>query len=79
MFWNKENQITYLLEVAGMHCVHCETTVKIALYDSTDVRKVSIKKRKWVEVKLKKDTLVQPADLVRVVEGLGYHAKVVEL
>lgn len=78
MFWNKKNRITYQLEIAGMHCVHCETTVKIALYDSTDVKKVNIKKRKWVEVEMKKDTLVQPAELVRVVEALGYHAKVLE-
>jgi copper chaperone CopZ len=60
------------LEVEGIRCAHCESTIKIAVSKILGVRSVSICRNRHVEIKTAPGQPVSRAEVVAVLEEQGY-------
>ena len=67
---NKCSKIT--LNIEGMRCTHCESQVTIALYKVPGVKKVKIRKRKYVTIKYKSNNTNPLSIIIATIEHSGY-------
>ena len=73
MVWNKKKDKNIIsLNVDGIRCTHCESTIKVALYKHTDIKRVTIKQMKSVQIELKDDSQLEFSDIENIIESVGY-------
>jgi len=75
MRWSRKKGEVVVIEIEGIHCTHCEATIKIALMNVPGVQRVKIQQKKTVLIEIAPDQHVSNAALLVAIESVGYAVK----
>ena len=72
MIWSRKKSSKITIPVAGVHCNHCESSIKFALGKIRGVGRVKIRQRKNVIVELDPTCRITRSELIEAIEKAGY-------